>query len=119
MTAALHDVLGANAWVQADLRGAKFVRTVGTVTTVDDSTASPEIRAQYSTDMGGTWAYFNTVATTGLTVFTGADTAEIPGSWSAVPEAAQKQSVLIRNVGFGGDAGGSPVVKQLGVEIAW
>ncbi len=119
MTAALHDVLGANAVGQADLRAAKFVRVVGSVTTTDDSVAGPEIRAQYSVNAGSTWAYFDATAGTGLSVFTGQDTGLVPGAWNAVPAAAQVANVLVRTVGFGGDAGGSPVVKQLAIEVAY
>ena len=116
MTAALHDVLGANAVAHANLQNVRFARVVGLVTTDDDSAAGPELRAQYSVDGGSTWAYFNATAGTGKSVFTGQTHA--PGPWNPVPEAARKDHVLVRVVGFGGDAGASPVVNQLGVEFS-
>lgn len=116
LTAALHDIPGVNAYQRANLQPYRFVRVVGTVTVDDDSAAGPEVRAQYSINNGTTWAYFNATAGSGKSVFTG-QTNE-PGQWNAIPAAAQRDSVLLRVVGFGGDAGASPVVKQLGVEFS-
>lgn len=96
-----------------DLRGVKFVRLSGNVTT--QAANGGEVRAQYSTDDGSTFAYFDTTNSAPAVSLIG--TGVKSSSWAAVPAAAQKERVVVRLISISGDAAEDPIIAQISAEF--
>lgn len=113
IAAALTDASAACRQYQ-DLRPFNFVRLGGNVTT--QAANGGQVRLQYSTDGGSTFAYFDTTNSGPAVSLIG--TGVKTSGWVAVPAAAQRENAILRLITISGDGAEDPVVSALHAEFS-